>query len=49
MPFTPDSELELLFSPSLISPDVKAALHKDLHVRLKCSIFPDHRLTHYSI
>jgi len=39
MPFTPDSELELLFSPSLISLDVKQALHEDLHVcpHLGCS------------
>jgi len=33
MPFTPDSELQLLFSASLISPDVKQALHEDLHIR----------------
>ncbi|KIJ49190.1 hypothetical protein M422DRAFT_205405 [Sphaerobolus stellatus SS14] len=33
MPFTPDSELDLLFPASLISPDVKAALHEDVHIR----------------
>jgi len=31
--FTPDSELDLLFSPELISSEVKAALHPDVHVR----------------
>ncbi|KAF8586751.1 acyl-CoA N-acyltransferase [Ramaria rubella] len=33
MPFTQDSHLELLFPASLISPDVKDALHEDLHIR----------------
>lgn len=33
MPFTPDSELELLFPLSFISPDVKRALPEGLHVR----------------
>ncbi|KAF4609857.1 hypothetical protein D9613_010437 [Agrocybe pediades] len=33
MPFTPDSELELLFSPSLIPQDVAAQLGADLHMR----------------
>ena len=39
--FTPDSELDLLFSPDLISSEVKSALHEDLHVRqfLPPSIF----------
>jgi len=33
MPLTPDSELELLFPLALISPDVKNAIHQDLHIR----------------
>ncbi|KAG5635150.1 hypothetical protein H0H81_012272 [Sphagnurus paluster] len=32
--FTPDSALDLLFSPDLISDDVKKSLHPDVHVRL---------------
>lgn len=35
--FTPDSELELLFSPDLIPAEVKAQLGNDLHVRFLCS------------
>ncbi|KAF8178485.1 acyl-CoA N-acyltransferase [Pholiota molesta] len=31
--FTPDSELDLLFSPSLISPEVRDQLGADLHIR----------------
>jgi hypothetical protein len=31
--FTPDSELELLFSPHVIPAEVKAQLGSDLHVR----------------
>jgi len=31
--FTPDSELDLLFSPDLISPEVKSQLHEGLHMR----------------
>jgi len=31
--FTPDSKLDLLFSPELISPDVRKALPPDLHIR----------------
>ena len=31
--FTPDSELELLFSPDLIPTEVKEQLGNDLHVR----------------
>lgn len=31
--FTPDSELELLFSPHIIPAEVKAQLGSDLHVR----------------
>jgi hypothetical protein len=31
--FTPDSELDLLFSPELIPTEVKAQLGSDLHVR----------------
>lgn len=30
--FTPDSELELLFSPEIITNEVRRELHKDLHV-----------------
>src|SRR5258706_11567457 len=33
MPFTQDSDLELLFSPTLIPAEVRSALHSDLHVR----------------
>lgn len=32
MPLTPDSELDLLFSTSLVSSDVLGVLHQDLHV-----------------
>jgi len=31
--FTPDSELDLLFSPDLISEEVKSQLHQDVHIR----------------
>ncbi|KAF8904600.1 acyl-CoA N-acyltransferase [Mucidula mucida] len=31
--FTPDSELELLFSPEIITNEVRRELHKDLHIR----------------
>jgi hypothetical protein len=31
--FTPDTSLDLLFPPDLISPQVKSQLHPDLHVR----------------
>jgi len=31
--FTPDSELDLLFSADFISPEVKGQLHQDLHMR----------------
>lgn len=31
--FTPDSALDLLFSPDLISDDVKKSLHADVHIR----------------
>ncbi|KDQ53849.1 hypothetical protein JAAARDRAFT_38810 [Jaapia argillacea MUCL 33604] len=33
MPFTPDSELDLLFPAELISLEVKNQLHQDVHVR----------------
>ena len=33
MPYTPDSELDLLFPPDLIPYEVSMALHSDLHVR----------------
>lgn len=33
MPLTPDSELELFFSPDLISEEVRDALDKSLHIR----------------
>jgi glucosamine-phosphate N-acetyltransferase len=32
-PFTPDSELDLLFSPDFISQEVKSQLHPAVHVR----------------
>jgi len=31
--FTPDNKLDLFFSPDLISSEVKAQLHQDVHVR----------------
>lgn len=40
--FTPDSELDLLFSPELIPSEVKAQLGSDLHVR--SSIFPQRQV-----
>jgi len=33
LPFTPDSKLDLLFSPDLIPEEVKSQLHPDVHVR----------------
>jgi len=33
MPFTQDSDLELLFNPALIPTEVRSALHSDLHIR----------------
>ncbi|KAJ7054124.1 acyl-CoA N-acyltransferase [Mycena amicta] len=47
MPFTPDSELDLLFPASLISADVKSELHKDLHIRPLAST--DHGRGHLSV
>jgi len=47
MPLTPDSELELLFPPSLISPDVRRALHQDLHIRPLAST--DHARGHLAV
>ncbi|KAG6908858.1 hypothetical protein DXG01_003024 [Tephrocybe rancida] len=32
-PFTPDSALDLMFSPDLISLEVKNAMHPDVHIR----------------
>ncbi|KAI0782728.1 acyl-CoA N-acyltransferase [Abortiporus biennis] len=33
MPFTPDSQLDLLFPAEYISNEVKSQLHEDLHIR----------------
>ena len=37
--FTPDSELDLLFSANFISPEVKSQLHSDLHVGFQGVLF----------
>jgi len=47
MPFTPDSELDLLFPAEYIPKDVKALLHQDLHIRPLAST--DYRRGHLSI
>ncbi len=38
MPFTPDSELDLLFPAEYISQEIRAQLHPDLHV---CTLSDD--------
>ncbi|KAF9465937.1 acyl-CoA N-acyltransferase [Collybia nuda] len=45
--FTPDSELDLLFSPDLISHEVKSQLHADVHVRPLAST--DYRRGHLQV
>jgi len=45
--FTPDSELDLLFSPSLIPGEVKAQLGADLHMRPLART--DHSRSHLSV
>ncbi|KAJ7472361.1 acyl-CoA N-acyltransferase [Mycena galericulata] len=47
MPLTPDSDLDLLFPANLISPEVKAQLHPDVHIRPLAST--DHRRGHLSV
>ncbi|KAJ3763928.1 acyl-CoA N-acyltransferase [Lentinula raphanica] len=47
MPLTPDSELDLLFSASLISSELKAQLHPDLHIRPLAST--DYRRGHLHV
>jgi len=45
--FTPDSNLDLLFSPDLISHEVKSALHPSVHIRPLAST--DYRRGHLSV
>ncbi|KAH8823508.1 acyl-CoA N-acyltransferase [Flagelloscypha sp. PMI_526] len=45
--FTPDSSLDLLFNPALISPEVKKALPDDLHMRPLAST--DYARSHMSV
>jgi len=45
--FTPDSELDLLFSTDFISPEVKTQLHSDLHIRPLAST--DYHRGHLSV
>ncbi|KAI0071609.1 acyl-CoA N-acyltransferase [Panus rudis PR-1116 ss-1] len=47
MPFTPDSQLDLLFPPEYIPQDVKSQLHPDLHIRPLAST--DYRRGHLNI
>ncbi|KAJ7182756.1 acyl-CoA N-acyltransferase [Mycena crocata] len=47
MPFTPDSDLDLLFPSNLISPDVKSQLHPDVHIRPLAS--SDHGRGHLAV
>ncbi|EPQ51342.1 acyl-CoA N-acyltransferase [Gloeophyllum trabeum ATCC 11539] len=47
MPFTPDSELDLLFPPDIIGEDVKSQLHPDLHIRPLAST--DYRRGHLQV
>ncbi|GLB40985.1 putative acyl-CoA N-acyltransferase [Lyophyllum shimeji] len=45
--FTPDSALDLLFSPDLISQEVKNAMHPDVHIRPLAST--DYRRGHLRV
>ncbi|KAG5338721.1 Glucosamine 6-phosphate N-acetyltransferase 1 [Termitomyces sp. T112] len=45
--FTPDEALDLLFSPNLISLEVKGALHPDVHIRPLAST--DYRRGHLQV
>jgi glucosamine-phosphate N-acetyltransferase len=45
--FTPDSNLDLLFSADLISPELKSQLHPDVHVRPLAST--DYRRGHLDV
>ncbi|KAJ6504107.1 acyl-CoA N-acyltransferase [Mycena vitilis] len=47
MPFTADSELDLLFPATLISPEVKKQLHPAVHIRPLAST--DHARGHLSV
>ncbi|KAJ7100683.1 acyl-CoA N-acyltransferase [Mycena belliarum] len=47
MPFTPDSELDLLFPADLISSEVKSQLHPDVHIRPLAST--DHARGHLGV
>ncbi|KAF7369115.1 Glucosamine 6-phosphate N-acetyltransferase [Mycena venus] len=47
MPFTPDTELDLLFPATLISPEVKSQLHPDVHIRPLAST--DHGRGHLAV
>ncbi|TCD69307.1 hypothetical protein EIP91_008062 [Steccherinum ochraceum] len=47
MPFTPDSELDLLFPSEYISQDVRSQLHPSLHIRPLAST--DYKRGHLSI
>ncbi|KIY72259.1 acyl-CoA N-acyltransferase [Cylindrobasidium torrendii FP15055 ss-10] len=45
--FTPDESLEMFFEPTLLSPEVKKALHADLHIRPLAS--SDYRRGHLDV
>ncbi|KAF8066700.1 acyl-CoA N-acyltransferase [Lyophyllum atratum] len=45
--FTPDNALDLLFSPDLISHEVRSALHPDVHIRPLAST--DYRRGHLKV
>lgn len=45
--FTPDNKLDLIFSPDLISSQVKSQLHPDVHIRPLAST--DYRRGHLSV
>ncbi|KZT25983.1 acyl-CoA N-acyltransferase [Neolentinus lepideus HHB14362 ss-1] len=47
MPFTPDSQLDLMFSAELISDEVRSQLHPDLHIRPLAST--DYNRGHLSV
>ncbi|KAJ3486635.1 hypothetical protein NLI96_g4087 [Meripilus lineatus] len=47
MPFTPDSELDLLFPAEYISQEVRSQLHPDLHIRPLAST--DYKRGHLNI
>jgi len=47
MPFTQDSDLELLFDPSLIPNEIRITIHSDLHIRPLA--IDDHKRGHLDV